>query len=109
MAGPQKKKQKREEKNDEMSSFVAAANSQYKTITPMVDAEYCRFHHPHKGISIHCSTKSQQFAEIFAEFCSKGLGPKMFSELRNFADSYDPKWNEVISRVAHLEDHPTNA
>lgn len=109
MAGPQKKKQQREEKTDEQSAFDAASNSPYKTITPMVDAEYVRFHHPHKGISIHCSTKSQAFLDIFSEFCSKGLGPKMFSELRYFAETYDAKWNDVIDGVRHLERRATDA
>lgn len=99
MAGPQKKKQKREEKNDEMSSFATAANSQYNTITPMVDAEYCRFHHPHKGISIHCSTKSEQFHALFAEFGEKGLREKMIAELRRYAETIDPKWNGVLDEA----------
>ena len=99
MAGPAKKKQQREEKTDEQSAFVAASNSQYNTLTPMRDAEYVRFHHPHKGISIHCSTRSEKFYELFAEFSEKGLGEKMISELNHFADAIDPKWNAVRDEV----------
>lgn len=99
MAGPTKKKQQREEKTDEQSAFIAASNSNYNTLTPMMDAEYVRFHHPHKGISIHCSTRSEQFFELFSEFSSKGLGEKMFAELERFAETIDPKWSDVIASV----------
>lgn len=99
MAGPTKKKQQREEKNDEQSAFSAAANSQYNTITPMIDAEYCRFHHPHKGVSIHCSTKSEQFHALFAEFAEKGLRDKMIAELRRYAETIDARWNGVLEEA----------
>lgn len=100
MAGPTKKKQVREEKNDEQSAFDSALNSEYKTITPMVDAAFARFHHPFKGISIHCSTDSDKFMDTFAEFCQKGLAKKMVSELSAYAVAYDSRWSEILDRAA---------
>lgn len=100
MAGPTKKKQAREEKSDEQSAFVSAANSEYNTITPMVDAAFARFHHPFKGISIHCATDSDKFMDTFAEFCRKGLAKKMVSELSEYAVRYDARWNDVLGKAA---------
>lgn len=100
MAGPTKKKQAREEKNDEQSAFDSALNSEYKTITPMVDAAFARFHHPFKGISIHCATDSQKFLDTFAEFCEKGLTKKMVSELYEYSVAYDSRWTEVLDRAS---------
>lgn len=100
MAGPTKKKQNREEKNDEQSAFSSAANSDYNTITPMVDAAFARFHHPFQGISIHCATNSDKFMDTFAEFCEKGLAKKMVSELSEYAVRYDARWNDVLGKAA---------
>lgn len=100
MAGPNKKKQDRVEKNDEQTAFSFASNSEYKVMTPMLDAEFVRFHHPFKAIDIHCSTKSTLFADTFKEFCEKGLEKKLVNELREFAEKYDPKWEAVLTRAA---------
>lgn len=100
MAGPPKKKQAREEKNDEQSAFSSAAHSEYSTITPMLDAAYARFHHPFKGLSIHCATDSDKFTDTFTEFCEKGLARKMVRELCDYADRYDPRWRSVLDRAA---------
>lgn len=103
MAGPTKKKQQREEKTDEQSAFITASNSIYNTLTPMMGAEHVRFHHPHKGISIHCPTGSDEFFELFSEFASKGLREKMMSELECFAETIDPKWSDVLASVKERE------
>jgi len=100
MAGPTKKKQAREEKNDEQTSFASALNSEYNTITPMMDAAFARFHHPFKGISIHCATDSKKFLDTFSEFCEKGLAKKLVSELSAYAVAYDSRWSEVLNRAA---------
>jgi len=101
MAGPKKKTQSREEKNDEQTAFSAASNSEYNTITPMLNAAFARFHHPFKGVSIHCATDSQVFMDTFSEFCEKGLANKMVSELTEYADRYDARWREVLRRAAN--------
>jgi len=99
MSGPTKKKQQRVEKNDEETAFIAASNSLYNTMMPMHEARFVRFHHPHKAIDIHCATDSQTFTDTFGEFCAKGLKDKLVSEMRYFADHYDPRWNEVLDRA----------
>ena len=100
MAGPAKKKQAREDKNDEQSAFSSAANSEYSTIMPMVEAAFARFHHPFKGISIHCATNSETFMNTFDEFCKKGLAKKMVSELSEYSVRYDARWNDVLEKAA---------
>jgi len=100
MAGPSKKKQKREEKNDEETAFASAKYSEYCTITPMANAAFARFHHPFKLVDIHCATDSDKFADTFAEFCEKGLARKMVGELSDYADRLDERWRQVLERVA---------
>jgi len=107
MAGPPKKKQAHEQKNDEQSAFQSASNSQYSTMVPMIDAAYVRFHHPHKMTDIHCATDSPLFLATFKEFCEKGLRKKMVSELEYFAENYDEKWRQVLDRaVEHVGPEP---
>lgn len=100
MAGPSKKKQKREEKNDEQTAFASASTSPYSTITPMKDAAFARFHHPFLLKDIHCATDSDKFADTFAQFCEKGLAKKMVLELSDYADRFDERWRQVLEGAA---------
>lgn len=101
MAGgpPKKKKNAEEQKTTEESAFLSEKNSGYNTLIPMFDAEYVKVRHPFLKVDLHMKTNSEEFINIFNEFCKKGLGEKLEKELIYFAENYDPKWFLVLENI----------
>lgn len=98
MAGPQKKK-RQEERTTEEAAFLAALNSQYHICQPLYSAENIRITHPFTKMDKVMKTSSAEFYEFFGMLCSKGLTPKLVSELTEFGNKYDAKWFDVLENA----------
>lgn len=101
-----KQKQPVDKRTPEEIAFQSAANSNYNTCIPMLDAEYIRITHPLTKLDYHVKTDSQAFYDIFAELSSKGLKDKLVSELTSFSELYDAKWSTVLARALSVTASP---
>ena len=89
----------KDNRTSEEIALQAAMNSHYNLITPMVNAEHVRFTNPLTSKDSHFSTTDPAFFELYYNLSQKGLRKKLDTELKYFADNYNPKWNNVISNI----------
>ena len=95
MPPPSRKIRREETRTLEELALLSAMNSEYNIMHPMVDANYVRVRNPLTGRDPLFQTDSNLFRELIMQLCEKGLDIKLAREFNEFAQKYDPKWNEV--------------
>lgn len=89
----------KETRTPEEIAIQSAMTSHYTTLIPGYEAKHIRIKNPLTGKDPLFDVADPKFFELFYDLSQKGLKNKMMSEIKTFADTIDPAWNNVYSSL----------